>query len=161
LGAGTGRLSIACAYFRPKSVISIDIDPIALQTLRKNLIKYKLNHIIFPLCTDIGSFEILNPESFMHSKITTIMNPPFGVQKSKADRQFLDAAFKFSNVIYSIHLTNKKVHKFILEYTSKFGWDVNYTLPFKMFLERSFYFHTQKMKEIEVTIYRLIKKKVK
>ncbi len=86
------------------------------------------------------------------------MNPPFGVQKRKADRQFLEQAFKLSNVIYSIHLANNKVHRFILEYASKFNWDVDYALPFKMVLERSFYFHTKKIKKIDVTIYRFIKK---
>jgi predicted RNA methylase len=61
------------------------------------------------------------------------MNPPFGIQKSKADRKFLDQAFRISHVIYSIH-------------------------RFNMLLERSFFFHTKKEKEIDVTIYRFVKK---
>jgi putative methylase len=86
------------------------------------------------------------------------MNPPFGIQKSKADRKFLDQAFRISHVIYSIHLTNKKVHNFILSYSSKFNWEINYMFRFNMLLERSFFFHTKKEKEIDVTIYRFVKK---
>ena len=87
------------------------------------------------------------------------MNPPFGVQTSKADRLFLKQAFKLSDVIYSIHITNEKVQNFILSYSSKFNWKVEYSLPFNMVLEKSFYFHTKKRKQIDVTIYRFIKNK--
>jgi len=87
------------------------------------------------------------------------MNPPFGVQKPKADRSFLDFAFQISEIIYSIHITNKKVHSFILSYASKFNWKIDYALPYNMILEKSFFFHTKTRKQIDVTIYRFIKNK--
>jgi putative methylase len=87
------------------------------------------------------------------------MNPPFGVQKNKADRLFLKQAFMLSDVIYSIHITNKDVQKFLLSYSSKFNWKVDYELPFNMVLEKSFYFHTKKRKQIDVSIYRFTKDK--
>jgi putative methylase len=86
------------------------------------------------------------------------MNPPFGVQKKKADRKFLEQAFKLSTTIYSIHLNNEKVHKFLLKLTSQFNWNIDYTFPFNLVLERTFPFHTKKMKKIDVRIYRFIKK---
>ncbi len=85
------------------------------------------------------------------------MNPPFGVQKHKADRLFLQKAFEFSGVVYSIHLANQKVHEFILGFIKDFHWRVDYYFPFKLKLEKSFEFHTQKTKEIDVNIYRFIK----
>ena len=85
------------------------------------------------------------------------MNPPFGVQKNKADRLFLQKAFEFSDVVYSIHLANQKVHKFILSFIKDFHWHVDYYFPFKLKLEKSFEFHTQKTKEIDVNIYRFVK----
>ena len=42
------------------------------------------------------------------------MNPPFGVQTRFADRRFLKKAFKFSDIVYSIHLANKKDIKVII-----------------------------------------------
>ena len=86
------------------------------------------------------------------------MNPPFGVQKESADRIFLERAFSFSNVIYSIHLANKKVHNFISNFIRKYNWKIDYVLPFNMILEKTFEFHQLKKKKINVNLYRIIKK---
>jgi len=85
------------------------------------------------------------------------MNPPFGVQKRKADRIFLDKALSFSSVIYSIHLANEKVNKFIHSYIKKYKWHIDYVFPFKLALEKTFYFHKRKTKMINVNIYRFKK----
>ena len=58
LGAGTGRLSIACAYFRPHTIISVDLDWNALQILKKNTISLNLYDKISPICSDINHFSI-------------------------------------------------------------------------------------------------------
>jgi putative methylase len=86
------------------------------------------------------------------------MNPPFGVQKKSADKIFLEQAFSFSDVIYSIHLAKKEVQNFLFNYILKSNWKIDYMLPFTMILERSFFFHTKKTKKIDVYVYRLIKK---
>ncbi|KKL54782.1 hypothetical protein LCGC14_2261960, partial [marine sediment metagenome] len=83
---------------------------------------------------------------------------PFGVQAQHADRIFLDRAFSFSNVVYSIHLTSLKVQKFILNYIEKFDWKVDNVLPFNMIIEKTYPFHTQKSKKISVNVFRFIKK---
>jgi len=158
LGAGTGRLSIASALFNANYVLSVDIDVNALNILRKNILMIELDHVIFPLCADIESFNILKRKLPKNIKVTTIMNPPFGVQTKFADRLFLNKAFSFSDIIYSIHLANVKIQKFFSNYAKKFNWKVDNILPFNMILERSFPFHTQKTKEIDVHVYRFIKK---
>lgn len=157
LGAGTGRLSIATTFFKPAYVLSVDIDLSALFILKKNIKKLQLENIIFPICTDVKYFEI---SKFLlpNSQITTIMNPPFGVKKRTADRIFLERAFAFSNIVYSIHLANKGVHNFISNFIRKYNWKIDYVLPFNMILERSFQFHEQKKKKINVNLYRFIKK---
>jgi putative methylase len=129
-----------------------------LKILKKNIEALDLSNIIFPVCSEIGHFEInrsLLPEG---QKITTIMNPPFGVQKKKADRIFIRKAFSFSSVIYSIHLANKKVNNFIQSYISKYNWKIDYLFPLRLALERTYSFHTKKVKKIEVNIYRFTKK---
>jgi len=158
LGAGTGRLSIASAFFNASYVLSVDIDINALKILKKNVHSLELDNIIFPLCADIEFFEISQRAFLKKVKVTTIMNPPFGVQTKYADRIFLKKAFKFSDIVYSIHLANKKVFNFILTYINKLGWKIDNVLPFNMILEKSFPFHTQKTKKIDVHIYRFIKK---
>jgi putative methylase len=158
LGAGTGRLSIACAFFKAAYVLSVDIDLEALNILRENAIALELSHIISPLSADIEYLEISRRLLPKNMKITTIMNPPFGVQSKFADRPFLEKAFVFSDIVYSIHLANKKIQKFISNYAEKYNWKVDNLLPFNMVLEKIFPFHTQKAKEINVDVYRFIKK---
>jgi putative methylase len=156
-GAGTGRLSIISAYFKATYVLSVDIDWSALKILNENILSLDLKHIIFPICSDIDKFEISNSILPRNLKITTIMNPPFGVQKKAADRVFLEKAFNISDVVYSVHLANVKVSKFISNYIKKFNWKIDYVYPFNMILERTFPFHSKKRKNINVKIYRFIK----
>lgn len=158
LGSGTGRLSIASAFFNASHVLSVDIDINALQILKKNVLSLDLDHIISPICADIEFFEISKRIFSQNVKVTTIMNPPFGVQTKFADRIFIKKAFHFSDIVYSIHLANKKVYNFISTYINKFDWKIDNVLPFSMRLERLFPFHTQKTKKINVHIYRFIKK---
>ena len=108
LGAGTGRLSIASAYLQANYVLSVDIDINALSILKRNINALRLESIILPFCTDIRHLEFSKNQLFNNLKITTIMNPPFGVKKRMADRIFLEKSFSFSDVIYSIHLAGEK-----------------------------------------------------
>lgn len=158
LGAGTGRLSLVSALFKARYVLSVDIDMNALKILKRNILSLNLNHAVFPICADIEDFEISKKKLPKNMRITTIMNPPFGVQIKFADRAFLGKAFHFSDVVYSIHLSNPKVHKFISNYIKRFNWKIDNVLPFNMVLERTFPFHTQKTKKINVLVYRFIKK---
>lgn len=159
LGAGTGRLSIASAYLQARHVVSVDIDFSALKILRRNICKYGLEAIISPVCSDINHFELFRIENHEGFNITTVMNPPFGVQKKTADRSFLAKAFSISNVVYSIHLSNPKVHQFILAYVKKYNWAVDYVFPYQLSLSKTYKFHEHKTKSVEVNIYRFKRKK--
>lgn len=157
LGSGTGRLSIASALLNAKYVISVDVDWNTIKILIKNIKNLELENIIFPICSEINNFEVSKSLLPSNLEITTIMNPPFGVQKKTADRVFLKKAFSYSDIIYSIHLNNKKVDNFINNYAKKFNWNIDYEIPFNLTLEQSFPFHTQKTKRIDVKIYRFLK----
>ena len=157
LGTGTGRLSIASAFLKASAVLSVDIDWSALRILKKNVSELEIDSVILPICADIKFFEISRLMIPSTMKITTIMNPPFGVQKRTADRIFLEKAFSFSDVVYSIHLAGKKNHEFISNFVKKLSWNISYYFPFNMILEKSFKFHTKKTKRIEVKIYRFVK----
>lgn len=157
LGAGTGRLSIGSALFNALYVLSVDIDMNALNILRKNILPLELDQVIFPICADIEYFEISRRLIPKNMKVTTIMNPPFGVQTKFADRAFLKKAFSFSDIVYSIHLANVKIQKFISNYIKKLNWKIDNVLPFTMVLDRTFPFHSKKAKKIDVHVYRFIK----
>jgi len=157
LGSGTGRLSIASAFLNANYVLSVDIDFDAIKILKRNVNSLELDQIVFPICSDIGHFEISKKWLTNDIRITTIMNPPFGVQTQNADRIFLKQAFSFSNVVYSIHLGSLKVRKFISNYVRKYKWKIDNILPFNMILENTYLFHTQKRKKISVDVYRFTK----
>lgn len=158
LGAGTGRLSIACAYLQASYILSVDIDLNALRILKTNISELGLENIILPLCSDVNHLEIVKNLFPNNLHITTIENPPFGVQKKTADRYFLQKAFTYSDVIYSIHLANQKVHNFLASHIKKFNWKIDYVFPYQLKLDRTYEFHKQKTKSVEVNIYRLIRK---
>ncbi|MHA2289870.1 MAG: METTL5 family protein [Promethearchaeota archaeon] len=158
LGAGTGRLSIACAFLQASYVLSVDIDVDALQILKTNVRDLGLENIILPLCSDVKHFEIVRHLLSKGLHITTIENPPFGVQKKTADRFFLQKAFSFSNVVYSIHLANQKVHHFLSKFIKKLNWEIDYVFPFNLKLDRTYEFHKQKTKSVSVNIYRFKRK---
>ncbi|MHA2326178.1 MAG: METTL5 family protein, partial [Promethearchaeota archaeon] len=160
LGSGTGRLSIASAFLRANSVLSVDLDYNALHTLKENVYNLGLENIIFPLCIHVRDLEIPSKPVFQNLKITTIMNPPFGVKKRTADRVFLKTAFSFSKVVYSIHLAGEKVIKFIHEFSERFNWHIDNYFPHKMNLERSFQFHTEKTRMVDVNVFRFVKNKM-
>ena len=80
------------------------------------------------------------------------MNPPFGVQTKYADRIFLEKAFSFSDVVYSIHLFGLKIQKFIVNYVKKYNWIVDNVIPFNMIFEKTYPFHTQRSKKISVNV---------
>lgn len=158
LGAGTGRLSIACAFLQASYVVSVDIDINALNILKTNVRDLNLENIILPLCADVNHFEIVRQQLPKDLRVTTIENPPFGVQKRTADRFFLQKAFSFSDVVYSIHLANQKVHQFLRKFIKKFNWEIDYVFPFHLKLDRTYEFHEQKTKAVKVNIYRFKRK---
>ncbi|MGM0468795.1 MAG: METTL5 family protein [Promethearchaeati archaeon] len=157
LGAGTGRLSLSSTFFSPIRIISVDIDDSALKILKQNAIHLQVEKNILPLCTDVRNLQFTPKFLSSSPKITTIMNPPFGVQNPGADRPFLETAFSISDIIYSIHLAHENVHKFIRNFARKNGWHIDYTLPYNMVLEKSFEFHEKKRKHIDVNLYRFKK----
>lgn len=158
LGVGTGRLSVASAFLLPKFLIGIDIDPNALSILVENKKELAVEGMIHPLCCDVDKLPLELTTQFTDvSQITTIMNPPFGVQKKYADRKFLKAAMKLSDVIYSIHLASERVHNFIKNYVRKNGWTIDYVLPYNMIIEGTFPFHKKDRKQIDVNLYRFLK----
>jgi putative methylase len=159
LGVGTGRLAIASTFLLPKRVIGIDIDEEALAVLIENKKELPLVREIHPLCCDVDKIPLKIDSRFLgKSQITTIMNPPFGVQKKYADRKFLKAAMEISDVIYSIHLASEQVHRFIRNFIGKSGWTIDYLLPYNMILEGTFPFHKKARKQIDVNVYKFVKR---
>lgn len=100
LGCGTGRLALGAAFLGAKQVTGVDIDKVAVTVARKNSEKIGLEHKVQWIAADIDG---------LHGKFDTVLqNPPFGIQKRKADRKFLEKALEVGQKVYSLH---KSPHK--------------------------------------------------
>jgi putative methylase len=95
LGCGTGRLALGAAFLGSKQVVGVDIDKTAIRMTFENSVKTKLKNKVQCIAADIEA---------VHGRFDTVLqNPPFGVQKRKADRKFLEKALEVGNNIYSLH----------------------------------------------------------
>jgi putative methylase len=150
LGCGTGVLAIGAALLGADSVKGVDSDPGAVRVAMENaeLLETQVGFIVADVKDEAT-------RGLLGSCDTVIMNPPFGAQKAHADRPFIDLALSIAPVTYSIF--NAGSAQFIETYTAqhaKIDEKVGGVFP----LRRTFSFHTQDVKEIEVEILRLIRK---
>ena len=105
LGCGTGRLALGAAFLGAKQVVGIDIDKDAVKQAFENSVRTNLKEKVQWIAGDIdvihGNFD------------TVLQNPPFGVQRRKADRKFLEKALESGKVVYSLHKCPEKDKAFI------------------------------------------------
>jgi putative methylase len=105
LGCGTGRLALGAAFLDAKQVLGIDVDRTALNVASKNSVKTDLRGRVQWIASDVSA---------VHGKFDTVLqNPPFGVQRRKADRKFLEKALETGEVVYSLHKSLRKGRTFI------------------------------------------------
>ncbi|MEM3696123.1 MAG: METTL5 family protein [Candidatus Bathyarchaeia archaeon] len=105
LGCGTGRLALGAAFLGAKHVVGVDIDKNAVKMAFENSLKANLKERVCWISGDIDT---------IHGNFDTVLqNPPFGVQKPKADRKFLKKALETGKVVYSLHKSPRKNKAFI------------------------------------------------
>jgi len=105
LGCGTGRLALGAAVLGAKQVAGVDIDKDGVKLAVKNSLRTNLKEKIQWIVADIN---------VIHGNFDTVLqNPPFGVQRRKADRKFLEKALETGKVIYSLHKDPRKDKAFI------------------------------------------------
>lgn len=164
LGCGTGRLALGAAFLGAKQVIGVDIDKTAVKVAFKNSEKIGLKNKVQWIVADIGA---------IHGKFdTVIQNPPFGVQKRKADRKFLKKALKVGKNVYSLHKSSRRGEAFlkklkasrtntVLAFASNFikrfveghNGKIKAVYPMLMTIPHMFNFHTKRRHEFLVDLY--------
>ncbi len=141
-GCGNGILGIGALLLGAKLVYFLDSDEDALDICKSNI-----NNLGFK------NFEIINSDiSNFNIKVdTVVMNPPFGVQKRKADKIFLEVAMKYSDNVYSIHKIESKNFINILAKENNFG--VLNVIEREFLLKKSYKFHSRKNYSFKVGIW--------
>jgi len=149
LGCGTGIFAIGATITGAKKVIGFDIDKKIVDKARE----YAKNN---SLKVEFLEKDILE----INEKCDTIlMNPPFGAQKSnlKADRKFIETAFKISNVIYTLHL--EKTIPFIEKMVSSLKGKIDFYKKYGFQIKHTYSFHEKKCVEYDVSLLRILTKR--
>ncbi len=163
LGCGTGRLAIGAALLGAEEVIGVDIDKTAVKLAQENAAKLDVKDKIQWLVTDVNT---------LHGKFDTVVqNPPFGVQKRKADRMFLQKSIEIADRIYSLHKgeSNKELVKmfarrgtrvmavssssFLKNFIEKHDGKIRAVYAMIMTIPYMFEFHRKRKHEFVVNLY--------
>jgi len=164
LGCGTGRLALGAAFLGAEKVVGVDIDKTAIKVAYNNSVKTELKNRVQWIVADID---------VAHGKFDTVLqNPPFGVQRRKADRKFLEKALEVGEVIYSLHKSSHKdkvvikrlktcgtaivpvsPSSFIEKFVGEHGGTIKAVYAMLMIIPHMFNFHTKQKHEFVVDLY--------
>jgi putative methylase len=163
LGCGTGRLAIGASLLGAKEVVGVDIDKTAVKLAWKNATKLGVKDKTQWLIADIDA---------LHGAFDTVLqNPPFGVQKRKADRKFLQKSLEIAHRIYSLHKgeSNKELVKrlkkrgtqvipvqssvFLKNFSKKYGGKICAVYAMVMTIPYMFEFHRKRRHEFITSLY--------
>jgi len=145
LGCGTGPLGIGAALLGADQVLGFDKDPKALEEAAANAAKVGVG-------MDLRQADISDVQE---KADTVIMNPPFGAQRKGADRPFLTAAMRCAPVIYSLHMSNTE--DFIQRFVGRSGFTATPLKRYKFGIPYMFEFHSKAKKEIDVTLFYILR----
>lgn len=147
LGCGTGRLAIGAVFLGAKEAVGVDIDKAALKVARSNAEKLgfaaETGWILADVETIRGCFD------------TVLQNPPFGVQKRRADRRFIKKALEVGCTVYSLHKRGERNREFIKRFIDKHGGELTGIFPMEVEIPRLFGFHTKKKHRVKVDLYKM------
>jgi putative methylase len=145
LGCGAGMLSLASALSGAKSVHGVDLDPVALDTLRENInIAERESRLEIRSIIELEQIDVAGLQASTLGEFdTVIQNPPFGVQQRSSDRVFLEKALELAPTVYSLHKRNADVERFILAHVSRLGGTVRDKMGVEVTIPHQFAFHTK------------------
>jgi putative methylase len=140
LGCGPGVFSVGAWLLGAGMVVGIDISEKALETARKCASSFGAD-IEFRLSDVIDVDEGAD---------TVFMNPPFGCQNRKADREFLDKAMDSAECVYSVH--KAETLDFVKEYATERGRTVVYNKIYKYEIPHTFSFHSKEKQIVDIVM---------
>jgi putative methylase len=164
LGCGTGRLALGAAFLGAKRIVGVDIDKDGVKQAVENSLRTNLKEKVQWIVADIDA---------IHGNFDTVLqNPPFGVQRRKADRKFVEKALESGRVIYSLHKSPQKDNTFIKrlkaskisvapvapspflkEFIEKHGGRIKAVYAIVMTILHMFPFHTKRKHEFVADLY--------
>ncbi|UCC33603.1 MAG: methyltransferase [Candidatus Bathyarchaeota archaeon] len=164
LGCGTGRLGIGAAVLGAKQTIGVDVDKVAIRIAQRSAENMGIVEKTSWVTADLNA---------IHGKFDTILqNPPFGVQKRRADREFIKKSLELGDRIYSIHKGSERNRRlirrlrsrgtrsistqpspFLKRFIEKYGGRIREVYAMLMEIPHMFDFHDKKKHRFIVDLY--------
>jgi putative methylase len=140
LGCGTGMLSFGSWLLGAGSVAGYDSSQKALDLAASHasLINAGISFIL----SDVKDIE--------EGADTVVMNPPFGCQNRRADRDFLKKAMDSAECVYSFHMADTL--DFVKEYVKKNGREIVYNKIYKYDIPHTFTFHSKERHSVDIVV---------
>jgi len=152
MGAGNGILGIGALLLGASKVIFVETDPAALDAIETN---------IHALEKDLQGRAELWPATVgldelpLESVDIIVMNPPWGVQREKADRAFLEAAF--GSKAASIHVLHSDKATHLEPMAREQGWWAEVVLRTEFRLPPTYAHHAQRKGKTDVKCWRFFR----
>jgi putative methylase len=152
MGAGNGILGIGALLLGASEVVFVESDPTALEALEANIdsLDDELRARARILPATVGLDEVP-----LEGVDIIVMNPPWGVQREKADRPFLEAAF--ASKATSIHVLHSDRATHLEPMAKEHGWWAETVLRTEFRLPATYEHHAQRKGKTDVKCWRFFR----
>jgi len=140
LGCGTGMLSFGSWMLGAGSVVGYDVSQRAIDLAAAH-------------AQSVGAdipFMLSDINDVQEGADTVVMNPPFGCQTRRADRDFLKKAITSAECVYSFHMA--ETLEFVREYVKKYDRDIVYDKTYKYDIHNTFAFHSKERYSVDIVV---------
>ncbi len=151
LGCGTGNLTFASVLAGARLAVGVDIDREALKIAIENK-EFLINSGFDVVSANFVCADVENV-FFKRKFDVCIMNPPFGIQKRKADRIFLTKAFEVADVVWTFLSYGSK--PFVQKFAEENSFSITDFFTTKIQIHQKFSFHRKKVEFLQVDLYRI------
>ena len=152
LGAGNGVLGVAALLLGAANVLFVETDADAAEVLQRNI--DGLDDEIAERATVVTA-RIGTDEVGLDRTEIIVMNPPWGVQKAKADRPFLDLAF--ASDAEAVHVLHSDRAAHLEPLANEAGWDAETVLRTTFRLPPLYAHHGQRRGATDVKCWRFFR----
>jgi putative methylase len=152
LGAGNGILGIAALILGAEAVVFVEADENAAAVLQENIegLGETLSQRATVVSTHIGT-----EQPNLDQPDLIVMNPPWGVQRAKADRPFLDLAFASGATAIHVLHSDRAVHLEPMAIDA--GWESEAVLRTTFRLPPTYAHHAQRQGATDVKCWRFFR----